>query len=112
MRDVTKLAAAAADDLAAQSVKLASAAVDIAALTGKAAAKSAGVAGDDLAVGAGQVSGVSPNRELPALWRIIKGSAFNKVWLSVILLVVGYYAPVVINMALVCGALYLAFERP
>lgn len=57
MRDVTKLAAAAADDLAAQSVKLASAADDIAALTGKAAAKSAGVAGDDLAVGAGQVSG-------------------------------------------------------
>lgn len=110
LRDVTKLAAAAADDLAAQSVKLASAADDIATLTGKAAVKTAGVAGDDLAVGAGQVSGVSPNRELPALWRITKGSAFNKVWLSAILLVVGYYAPIAINVALVCGALYLAFE--
>lgn len=110
LRDVSKLAATAADDLAAQSVKLSAAADDIAALTGKATAKTVGVAGDDLAVGAGQVSGVSPNRELPALWRITKGSALNKVWLGALLLVVGYFLPVAITVALALGALYLAFE--
>lgn len=110
LRDVSKLAASAADDLAAQSIKLSAAADDIALLTGKAAAKTAGVAGDDLAVGAGQVAGVSPNRELPALWRITKGSALNKVWLAALLLVVGYFLPVAITVALSLGALYLAFE--
>lgn len=110
LRDVSKLAASAADDLAAQSVKLSAAADDIALLTGKAAAKTAGVAGDDLAVGAGQVAGVSPNRELPALWRITKGSAVNKIWLATLLLVVGYFLPVAITVALSLGALYLAFE--
>ena len=110
LRDVSKLAASAADDLAAQSVKLSAAADDIALLTGKAAAKTAGVAGDDLAVGAGQVAGVSPNRELPALWRITKGSAVNQIWLATLLLVVGYFLPVAITVALSLGALYLAFE--
>lgn len=110
LRDVSKLAASAADDLAAQSVKLSAAADDIALLTSKATVKTVGVAGDDLAVGAGQVAGVSPNRELPALWRITKGSALNKVWLAALLLVVGYFLPVAITVALTLGALYLAFE--
>ncbi len=110
LRDVSKLAATAADDLATQAVKLTSAADDIATLTGKAAAKTAGVAGDDLAVGAGQVGGVAPNRELPALWRIIKGSAFNKAWLTVLLLILSAVLPQAITVALVLGALYLAYE--
>lgn len=110
LRDVSKLAATAADDLAAQSIKLSAAADDIAVLTGKATAKTVGVAGDDLAVGAGQVAGVSPNRELPALWRITKGSALNKIWLGAVLLVVGYFLPAAITGALAIGALYLAFE--
>ena len=110
LRDVMKLASAAADDLAAQSAKMAAAADDIAVLTGKAAVKTAGVAGDDLAVGAGQVAGVSPNRELPALWRITKGSALNKLWLGALLLVVGHYLPMAITVALVLGAFYLAYE--
>jgi len=111
LRDTAKLAAAAADDLAAQSAKLTAAADDIASLTGKAAAKTAGVAGDDLAVGAGQVGeGLSPNRELPALWKITKGSALNKAVLSVVLLVVSAFLPVAITVALGLGALYLAYE--
>lgn len=110
LRDVLKLASAAADDLASQSAKMAAAADDIAVLTGKAAVKTAGVAGDDLAVGAGQVAGVSPNRELPALWRITKGSALNKLWLGALLLVVGHYLPMAITVALVLGAFYLAYE--
>lgn len=111
LRDTTKLAAAAADDLAAQTVKLTAAADDIATLTGKATAKTAGVAGDDLAVGAGQVGvGISPNRELPALWAITKGSALNKAGLSVVLLLVSAFLPVAITVALCLGALYLAYE--
>ena len=111
LRDVSKLAAAAADDLASQAAKMASAADDIAALTGKATAKAGGVAGDDLAVGAGQVGvGISPNRELPALWRIIKGSALNKAGLSVLLLVISAVAPLIVTILLCLGALYLAYE--
>jgi len=110
LRDTAKLAATAADDLAYQATKLTAAADDIASLTGKAAAKTAGVAGDDLAVGAGQVGGVSPNRELPALWRITKGSALNKAVLSVVLLAVSVFFPVAITVALALGALYLAYE--
>jgi predicted DNA repair protein MutK len=110
-RDVAKLAATAADDLAAQSAKLTASADDIAALTGKAAAKTASVAGDDLAVGAGQVGeGLSPNRELPALWAITKGSFFNKTWLGLVLLAVSAFVPAAISVALCLGALYLAYE--
>lgn len=111
LRDTAKLASAAADDLAAQTVKLTAAADDIATLTGHATVKTAGVAGDDLAVGAGQVGeGLSPNRELPALWKITKGSALNKVGLSIVLLLVSAFLPVAITAALGLGALYLAYE--
>jgi predicted DNA repair protein MutK len=111
LRDVAKLAATAADDLALQSAKLTTAADDIVVLTGKAAVKTAGVAGDDLAVGAGQVGeGLSPNRELPALWAITKGSAVNKAMLTVVLLLVSAFVPMAITVALCFGALYLAYE--
>jgi len=110
LRDVTKLASAAADDLASQSIKLSSAADDIATLTGKAASKTAGVAGDDLAVGAGQMGGMSPARELPAIWKIAKASLLNKVWLSIVLLVVSALYPPAITVALILGGLYLAYE--
>lgn len=110
LRDVSKLAATAADDLASQSSKALAAADDIATLTGSAAIKTAGVAGDDLAVGAGQVNGVSPARELPALWRITKGSFLNKALLTIGLLLLDYLVPWAVNVLLLCGALYLAFE--
>lgn len=110
LRDISKLAASAADDLASQASKAAMAADDVASLAGSAAVKTAGVAGDDLAVGAAQVAGVSPNRELPALWRITKGSALNKLWLGAVLLVVSQFLPLVITVALGLGALYLAYE--
>jgi predicted DNA repair protein MutK len=111
LRDTAKLAGTVADDLAGQSAKLGASLDDIALLTGKATAKTVGVAGDDLAVGAGQVGqGMSPSRELPALWVITKGSAFNKAWLGVVLLVVSVLLPQAITVALCMGALYLAYE--
>ena len=56
---------------------------DVALLTKVAARKTAGVLGDDLALNAQQVAGVSANRELPVVWAVAKGSAFNKVILVI-----------------------------
>ena len=110
LRDTAKLAALAADDVVKQGAQLAVAADDIAVLTGQAAAKTAGIAVDDLAVGAGKMVGVSPTRELPALWKIFKWSAFNKIWLVALVLAVSVWLPALIVVALVAGGLYLAFE--
>ena len=52
---------------------------DVAAMTKVAAKKTAGVVGDDLAVNAQQVTGVSAERELPIVWQVAKGSFWNKV---------------------------------
>ncbi len=109
-RNVAKLAAAAADDVAAQSLKLAAAADDVALMTGRAAAKTAGIAADDLAVGASKMTGVSPAQELPAIWRIFRASALNKIWLIALVLAVDALFPLGIQLALVAGGLYLAFE--
>ncbi len=109
-RNVAKLAAAAADDVAAQSVKLAAAADDVALMTGRAAAKTAGIAADDLAVGASKMTGVSPAQELPAIWRIFRASALNKIWLIALVLAIDALFPLGIQIALVAGGLYLAYE--
>jgi predicted DNA repair protein MutK len=110
LRDVAKLAAAAADDVAKQAGKMAAAADDVAVLTGRAAAKTAGIAADDLAVGASKMTGVSPAQELPAIWRIFRASALNKIWLIALVLAVDAWFPLGITLALVAGGLYLAYE--
>lgn len=110
LRDVAKLAAAAADDVAKQAGKMAAAADDVAVLTGRAAAKTAGIAADDLAVGASKMTGVSPAQELPAIWRIFRASALNKIWLIALVLAVDAFFPLGIKIALIAGGLYLAFE--
>jgi predicted DNA repair protein MutK len=110
LRNVAKLAAAAADDVAAQGLKLAAAADDVALMTGRAAAKTAGIAADDLAVGASKMTGISPAQELPAIWRILRASALNKIWLIALVLAVDALFPVGILLALVAGGLYLAYE--
>jgi len=109
-RNVAKLAAAAADDVAAQGLKLAAAADDVALITGRAAAKTAGIAADDLAVGASKLTGVSPAQELPAIGRIFRASALNKIWLIALVLAVDAVFPLGIQLALVAGGLYLAYE--
>ena len=50
---------------------------DVAVLSKVAAKKTAGVLGDDLALNAQQVSGVSAQRELPVVWAVAKGSFIN-----------------------------------
>ncbi len=109
-RNVAKLAAAAADDVAAQGLKIAAADDDVALMTGRDAAKKSGISAYDLDVGASKMTGVSPAQELPAIWRIFRASALNKIWLIALVLAVDALFPLGIQLALVAGGLYLAFE--
>lgn len=75
-----------------------------------AAKKTSGVLGDDLALNAEQVSGVKANRELPVVWAVAKGSFLNKLILVPSALLISYFAPVLINILLIIGGLYLCYE--
>jgi len=83
---------------------------DVAILTKKAAAKTAGVLGDDLALNAEQVSGVVSKRELPVVWAVAKGSFVNKLILVPAALLISAFAPWAITPLLMIGGLYLCFE--
>lgn len=83
---------------------------DVSILTKKAAAKTAGVLGDDLALNAQQVSGVVSKRELPVVWAVAKGSFVNKLILVPLALVISKFAPWAIVPLLMIGGLYLCFE--
>ncbi|MES2440804.1 MAG: DUF808 domain-containing protein [Verrucomicrobiota bacterium] len=83
---------------------------DVSILTKKAAAKTAGVLGDDLALNAQQVSGVVSKREIPVVWAVAKGSFVNKLILVPLALVISRFAPWAITPLLMIGGLYLCFE--
>ena len=83
---------------------------DVSLMTKVAAKKTAGVLGDDLAVNAERVLGVRPDRELPVVWAVAKGSFFNKLILVPAALLISAFIPWLITPLLVCGGLYLCFE--
>ncbi|MBU2916990.1 MAG: putative DNA repair protein MutK [Psychrosphaera sp.] len=83
---------------------------DVAAMTKVAAKKTAGVLGDDLAVNAEKVSGVSASRELPVVWAVAKGSFINKFILVPAALLISFFANWLIVPLLILGGLYLSFE--
>ncbi|MEM9577197.1 MAG: DUF808 domain-containing protein [Pseudomonadota bacterium] len=94
---IAKVAAASVDDVAAQAAK--------------AGSKVAGVVIDDAAVTPKYVTGFAPKRELPIIWKITKGSLFNKiVVLLPALLLLNAFAPWVITPLLMLGGAYLCFE--
>ena len=103
--------AALLDDVALIA-KAASASVDdVAAATAKTSAKAAGVVIDDAAVTPQFVHGVTPARELPIIWRIAKGSLFNKAIIILpIALALNYFAPWALPPLLLIGGLFLSFE--
>jgi predicted DNA repair protein MutK len=72
--------------------------------------KTAGILGDDLAVNAEKATGFVSSRELPVLWSITKGSLLNKVIIVPIALLLSAFLPVAIQVALVLGGCYLAYE--
>jgi predicted DNA repair protein MutK len=88
----------------------AAAADDVAAMTQMAAKKTAGVLGDDLALNAQQVTGVSADRELPVVWAVAKGSMLNKAILVPAALVISWLVPWAITPLLMLGGLFLCFE--
>lgn len=83
---------------------------DVSVLTKKAAAKTAGVLGDDLALNAQQVSGVVAQRELPVIWRVAKGSLVNKLILVPSALALNAFAPWAVMPLLMLGGAYLCYE--
>ncbi len=83
---------------------------DVAILTKVAAKKTAGVLGDDLALNAEQVSGVRAERELPVVWAVAKGSAFNKLILVPAALAISVLLPWAIVPLLMLGGAFLCFE--
>ena len=83
---------------------------DVALLTKVAAKKTAGVLGDDLALNAQQVAGVTADRELPVVWAVCKGSLVNKLILVPAALLISLFIPWAVTPLLMLGGLYLCFE--
>ena len=83
---------------------------DVAVLSKVAAKKTAGVLGDDLALNAQQVAGVSAARELPVVWAVAKGSFVNKAILVPAALAISAFAPWLVTPLLMVGGAFLCYE--
>jgi len=83
---------------------------DVAVLSKVAVKKTAGVVGDDLALNANQVTGISADRELPVVWAVAKGSLLNKAILVPAALAISWAAPWAIPPLLMVGGTYLCYE--
>jgi predicted DNA repair protein MutK len=92
--------------------KLASASIDdIAGATAKAGTKAVGVVIDDTAVTPRYVHGLTPDRELPIIWKITLGSLRNKLLILLpVALALASFAPWAVTPLLMIGGAYLAFE--
>ncbi|MFC4454228.1 DUF808 domain-containing protein [Deinococcus sonorensis] len=99
------------DDVAAIA-KLAAASVDdIGAAAGKASVKALGIVVDDTAVTPRYVTGFTPDRELPIIWRIARGSLRNKiVFILPVALLLSQFLPWAITPILMVGGAYLCYE--
>jgi predicted DNA repair protein MutK len=103
--------AALLDDIAMIAKVAAASLDDVAAAAGKAGSKAAGVVIDDTAVTPQYVTGFTPDRELPIIWRIAKGSFFNKLVIILpVALLLSLFLPWVVTPLLMLGGAYLCFE--
>ena len=84
---------------------------DVGIAVGRAGSKAAGVVIDDAAVTPSYVTGLSPARELPIIWKIARGSLKNK--LLILLpgaLLLSQFLPQAIIWLLMLGGAFLAYE--
>jgi uncharacterized protein len=103
--------AALLDDVAGIAKIAAASLDDIGAAAGKAGMKAAGVVIDDTAVTPTYVTGFTPDRELPIIWKIAVGSLRNKLLILLpAALLLSAFAPVLITPILMIGGAYLCFE--
>ncbi len=103
--------AALLDDIATITKVAAASIDDVAAAAGKAGVKAAGVVIDDTAVTPQYVTGFTPDRELPIIWRIAKGSLKNKLlFILPVALLLSTFLPWAITPLLMIGGAYLCFE--
>lgn len=94
---IAKVAAASVDDVMGQAVK--------------ASSKAAGAVIDDAAVTPKYLHGFEASRELPIVWRIARGSLFNKIVILLpIALLLSAFLPILIYPLLMLGGCYLCFE--
>lgn len=99
------------DDISVIARAAASSLDDVSAAAAKAGSKAAGVVIDDAAVTPSYVTDFTPDRELPVIWRIARGSVFNKlVILLPIALLLSAFLPAAITPLLMAGGLFLCFE--
>ena len=99
------------DDVAALTRLAAASLDDVAGAAGKAGAKAAGVVIDDTAVTPRYVTGLSPDRELPIIWKIARGSLRNKLlFLLPAALLLSAFSPWLVTPLLMAGGAYLCFE--
>ncbi len=99
------------DDIATLAKVTASSVDDVAAGAVKVSSKAVGVVIDDTAVTPQYVSGLSPDRELPIIGKIARGSLINKLFIILpIALLLTWLAPQALPFLLVVGGAYLCFE--
>lgn len=99
------------DDVAALAKLAAASLDDVAGAAGRAGTKAAGVVIDDAAVTPRYVVGLTPDRELPIIWKITLGSLRNKLlFILPVALALGAFAPWAVTPLLMIGGAYLCFE--
>ena len=99
------------DDVAGIAKLTAASLDDVAAAAGKAGTKAAGVVIDDAAVTPRYVVGLTPDRELPIIWKIARGSLRNKLlFLLPAALALSAFAPWLLPPLLMVGGAFLCFE--
>ena len=84
---------------------------DVGAAAAKAGTKAAGVVVDDAAVTPSYVTDFTPDRELPIIWQITKGSLRNKLLILLpAALLLSEFVPWAVTPLLMLGGLFLCFE--